>query len=47
MLDICEKYSINPMEFDHIPEEVKKMMIAKYRLDVESKVRSQNNNQNR
>ncbi|QJT70409.1 hypothetical protein [Microcystis phage MaeS] len=40
MLDICEKYSLNPItEFDPLPDEIKFKMIAKWHLDRESKSR--------
>lgn len=40
MLDICEKYSLNPItEFDHLPEKIKIQMIAKWNLEREANSR--------
>jgi hypothetical protein len=39
-LDICEKYSLNPItEFDPLPDKTKIQMIAKWHLDREAKAR--------
>jgi hypothetical protein len=35
LLTLCEKYSINPVEFDEIPDKIKFMMIAKYKVEKE------------
>ena len=40
LLDICEKYGMNPItEFDPLPDETKIQMIAKWHLDREHMAR--------
>ena len=41
LLELCEKYSIDPLRMDEIPDEIKISMIAKYYLDMESRVAEQ------
>lgn len=41
LLDICEKYSLNPItEFDPLPDKIKFQMIAKWHIDREAKARN-------
>ena len=35
MLDLCREYSIDPLRMDEIPDDIKILMIAKWRLESE------------
>lgn len=41
LLELCERYSIDPLRMDEIPDEIKIAMMAKYYLDLEYKVQQQ------